>query len=401
MNWLTQQNGTKHKSRPQNCKCKKIVEKKQEDCGKCNQNEEIKFEKKLEDSHLSPQEKSLEKHKSPMECPSSGKSNRKKLLSPSRPEDSPPSVKTLEKSNSLTETKPPKKLRTTKSLSPRPPVKYQYAVTVSDEHNVVSLKVSPTDDFDAVLHDNTRNNLSVSDSSPEGVLAGSLQLDERHKNNRSTSCLVYVPMDPWTKMELTKTKKKGRSRMKKLIDVKSLSRPDLVNDDPWVIDESRKTKESKSATYQRQTHSKSFSMESKSGTARPRMQRSKSPAFVADDKIKNPTSSPVNLSQHDPMSSLSPKLGYNSVRNDNSANFEKKNQFLNVSNPNLLQPRHSFSTPKKDDELTLNIRRLSEQIKHSSNYASYGNFTSTDAGSTSPKPVEMEKKTASLLETTC
>lgn len=409
LNWLQQPNGTnKSPSHPQKCKCKKIVEKKSEDCDSCNKHKEIKLERRLEDANTSSHEKSSDKQKIQMERPSSGKPHRKQLLSPSKPEDSPTSEKVLEKANSLTDSKPPKKLRTTKSLSPRPPIKHQHSVTVSDTNNIVSLKVSPAEDFDSVLNEHPRNTLIVSDSSPEGAIIGSLQLDDRHKNNRSTSCLVYVPMDPWTKIETTKTKKKGRSRMKKLTDVKSLSRPDLVDDDPWVFDESRKTKESKSATSQRRSHSKSSNFESKSGTARPRLQRSKSPAIVADENLKNPPSSPVNLSPQDPLSSLSPKLGYNSVRNDSNGNSKQKNQFLNVSNPNLLQPRHSFSAPKKDDELTLNIRRLSEQIKHSSNYASYGNFTSATVGSTStsPKPGEMDKKSGSLLsdsllETTC
>lgn len=353
--------------------------------------------------------KNQKRELSPKDRPSSVKLLKKQLLSPSKLENSPPPTRNLlEKSNSLTESKPPKQLRTTKSLSPRPPIKHQHAITVSDEHNVVSLKVSPADDFDDVLNRSTRNESAISDSSPEGVV-GSLRLDDRHRNNRSTSCLVYVPSDPWTKMEPSKGKKKGGNRMKKLMDVKSLSRPDLVDDDPWVYDEGRKTlKEKKSSSY-RSSQSKSLHVESKSGTARPRLQRSKSPALLDDENPKNPPSSPNNLSLKDPLSSLSPKLGYHSVPDDNNVKVaKKKNQFLNVSNPNLLQPRHSFSTTtsKKDDELTLNIRRLSEQIKHSSNYASYGNFSSASIVNSSPKPGEMDKKSASvlsdsLLETTC
>jgi hypothetical protein len=270
--------------------------------------------------------------------------------------------------------------------------------------------VSPADDFDDVLNKNQRKESVLSDSSPEGIVGG-LQLDDRHKNNRSTSCLVYVPSDPWTKQDGSKGKKKGGNRMKKLMDAKSLSRPDLVDDDPWVLDETRKIKDEnkKSATY-RNPHSKSLHIESKSGTARARLQRSKSPANVLEDNPKNPPTSPSNLSpsQKDPLSSLSPKLGYNLVPDERTSKSKKKNQFLNVSNPNLLQPRHSFSTstPKKDDELTLNIRRLSEQIKYSSNYASYGNFSSASTANTSPKPGEMDKKSSSLLsdsllETTC
>lgn len=333
--------------------------------------------------------------------PSPGKLQRKQLLSPLKI-DSPPPSRTLEKSNSLTDSKQPKQLRTTKSLSPRPPIKHQHAITVSDEHNVVSVKVSPADDYDDVLNKKKDSRPVISDSSPE-ALVGSLRLDDRsHKNNRSTSCLVYVPSDPWIpKMEAPpKGKKKGGNRMKKLMDVKSLSRPDLVEDDPWVYDEARKQLKDKKCNTYRSSQSKSLHVDSKSGTARPRLQRSKSPAFFPDDNPpKNPPTSPNTLSPKDPSSSLSPKFCYSTAP-------EKKNQFLNVSNPNLLQPRHSFSTSnnRKDDELTLNIRRLSEQIKHSANYASYSNFSSTT--NATPKPGEMDKKSASqlsdsLLETRC
>lgn len=407
--WQHQHNGSKSPSRHANCKCKEVVElKREDDCDDCSMNEEIRIRKEAYTSsrRLEESPKNTKRELSPKERPSSGKLQRKQLLSPLKHESSSMSTRgTLEKSNSLTESKPQKQLRTTKSLSPRPPIKHQHAITVSDEYNVVSLKVSPADDFDDVLIRETRNESVISDSSPEGV-AGSLQLDDRHKNHRSTGCLVYVPSDPWTKMEPGKGRKKGGNRMKKLMDVKSLSKPDLIDDDPWVFDESRKMKDRKSATF-RGTHSKSLHVESKSGTARPRLQRSKSPVF---DELKNPPSSPNNLSLKDPLSSLSPKLGYHLVPEDSSSHkAKKKSQFLNVSNPNLLQPRHSFSTSasKKDDELTLNIRRLSEQIKHSSNYASYGNFSSAGStASTSPKPAEMEKKGSSLLndsllETTC
>ena len=410
--WQHQQNGSKSPSRHANCKCKETVERNKEyDCDNCTINEEIRIRNDAPQSPRkldgSPKITNRDLN-NPKERPSSGKLQRKQLLSPSKHEASLTLTRgSLEKSNSLTESKPQKQLRTTKSLSPRPPMKHQHAITVSDEYNVVSLKVSPADDFDDVLIKDTRKESVISDSSPEGV-AGSLQLDDRHKNHSSTSCLVYVPSDPWTKMEPEKGRKKRGNRMKKLMDVKSLSRPDLVDDDdPWVFDENRKIKDKKSSTFHN-THSKSLHVESKSGTARPRLQRSNFPVF--DEHLKNPPSSPNNLLVlKDPLSSLSPKLGYHSVPDDNSNKTKKKSQFLNVSNPNLLQPRHSFSTSasKKDDELTLNIRRLSEQIKHSSNYASYGNFSSAgNTANTSPKPGEMEKKSSSLLsdsllETTC
>lgn len=375
-------------------------------------NEEIRIKKDVHAStrRVEDSPKNQKRELSPKDRPLSGKVQKKQLLSPSKFESPPPPNRPLEKSNSLTESKPQKQLRTTKSLSPRPPIKHQHAVTVCDEYNVVSLQVSPADDFDEILVKNAGKDLVISDSSPE-ALVGSLRLDDRHMNNRSTSCLVYVPSDPWTKMEPSKSRKKGGNRMKKLMDAKSLSRPDLIDDDPWVFDESRKSQDKKSATY-RHSHSKSLHVESKSGTARARLQRAKSPVVVSDDNFKNPpSSSNNNFISKDPLSSLSPKLGYHSVPQENSSKANKKtreNQFLNVSNPNLLQPRHSFSTStsKKDDELTLNIRRLSEQIKHSSNFASYGNFSSASTANLSPKPDQLEKKGGSLLndsplETTC
>lgn len=404
--WQRLQNDSKSPSRHTKCKCNEITERtRDDDCDNCSLNEEIKIRKDTQTILSRPNEspRVTKQELSPKEHPSSGKLSRKKLLSPLKDESSSPPMRgSLEKSHSLTESKPQKQLRTTKSLSPRPPIKHQHAITVSDEYNVVSLKVSPAEDFDDVLITVTRKESAI--SSPEGM-AESLQLHDHHKTHRSTSCLVYIPSDPWTKIENGKVKKKGGNRMKKLMDAKSLSRPDLIDDDPWVFDESRKIN-NKSATL-RDTHSKPCHVESKSGTTRPRRQRSKSP--VLDDRLKNPPSSPTYLSLKDPLSSLSPKLGYHSVPDENSNKGKKKSQYLNVSNPNLLQPRHSFSTSasKKDDELTLNIRRLSEQIKHSSNYASYGNFSSTVSNvNTSPKPDEMEKKSSSLisdslLETTC
>jgi hypothetical protein len=368
------------------------VETKDDDCDKCSENEEIKTKRSMRDVERSPRNKKRDV------SPKERKFNKQQLLSPTKFDSPTPSQRTLEKSNSVNESKQGKPLRTTKSLSPRPPVKHQHAVTVSDERNKVSLKVSPADDFDDVLKRDMR--AVISDSSPEG----NLRFDDRH--NRSTSCLMYVPCDPWTKMEKAeaKSKKRGENRMKKLMDVKSLSRPDLVEDDPWVYDEAR-SRDKRCATY-RNTSSKSLHFDNKSGTARPRLQRSKSPAFFADENPKNPPTTPNNLSPKSPLTSMSPKFSYHSVPDDENVKLKKKsqNQYLNVSNPNLLQPRHSFSTSnsKKDDELTLNIRRLSEQIKHSANYASYGNFTAT----VSTKSGEMEKKSASvlsdsLLETTC
>jgi len=394
----------------------------EKDCEKCNNKSE---KKNLRDAQTSPQ-------KSPLKHSISPKISKKQLLSPSKI-DSPPSPHhpraALEKSNSLGESKPVKQLRTTKSLSPRPPIKHQ--TSLNDENNVV-VKVSPAEDEGSekneLLTEKQINNKKAD------KIVESLKLDDWQKN-RSTGCLVYVPSDPWTKMDSMSQQqpindqpqkgKKGSNRMKKLMEVKSLSKPDLIDDndnDPWVLDEARKSRDKsnkKSATYRHQ--SKSLHIDTRStGTARPRLQRSKSPVLIAP--LDDVQFSKGPLSPKDPLSSLSPTLGYHSVTDKNSRTKSNNNgrkkqnqqQFLNVSNPNLLQQsRHSFSTSPttltgnaKDDELTLNIRRLSEQIKYSSTYGSYGNFHGTSSAVTSPKQIEGMEKSASLLsdsllETTC
>lgn len=111
----------------------------------------------------------------------------------------------LEKSNSLGDNKPQKMLRTTRSLSPRPPVKHQHSIMVSDENDIISVKLSPNEEFE---ERETNKHLKIEESVPPQKKAysettspnlsdyGSLKLDDnsvKNHNNRSTSCLVYVP----------------------------------------------------------------------------------------------------------------------------------------------------------------------------------------------------------------
>jgi hypothetical protein len=352
---------------------------------------------------------------SPLRSPLSAKLPPKQLLSPNNKfEDGvrkSPDGRILEKSNSLTESNSTKQLKVTHS--PRPSIKKEKAVDEGTPKVIVKVSAADSNEGSKNRQSGATNLLKV-------------DIDLEKQKNRSTSCLVYVPSDPWTKMtdieRNEKEQKKGSKRMKKLIDVKSLSKPDLNAEysDPWVKlnkDESRISE--KSATYRQ---SKSFHVDS----ARPRLKRSKSPSIIQ-------TVEGGDLS-------LSPTLGYQLVLNKNgttgSARHRKRSQqqqqFLNVSNPNLLQQsRHSFSTSptssssgkspnassgggggnRKDDELTLNIRRLSEQIKHSSTYASYGNFHALTGTTATVAPIiktsegNMEKSASllsdSLLETTC
>lgn len=300
-----------------------------------------------------------------------------------------------------------------------------------DRSSRVSVKVYSTDSFD--------NLLKAKDV--KRIERDQRRVDKENlkSHDRSKSCLVYIPTDPWVphveidqsfsnhnggnySTKSSKTKKKGENRMKKLMNTKSLSRPDLDedfnDDDPWVYDETIKT-EKKSATFTKRS-SRSFHAETgKSGTMQP---SHKSPN--ESNKSFPSTNLSYTMQAQEPMLSLSPTLGYRTV-DDNKATTVKQqrtssssktsNQHLNVSNPNLLQPRHSFSSSsRRDDELPLNIRRLSEEIRHSSNYSIDRNFSSTasinqyaksgDVTTTSSSTTDKGASVIfgdSLLETTC
>ncbi|XP_055585109.1 uncharacterized protein LOC129737960 [Uranotaenia lowii] len=394
----------------------------------------------------------------------------------------------LEKSNSLGESKPQKQLRTTRSLSPRPPVKHQHSIMVSDENDIISVKLSPNEEFDE-SKDKTKNTTNVPEkkkahsekASPNLSDYGSLKLDDggiKSVNNRSTSCLVYVPSDPWTRMSTSPisplpTDKKQHPKPKKL-ESKSFSKPSLhylEDSDPWVwrsnitLNE-QFAKKKNSLPHQTKSLSSALSrdelfeyrqnsaarlcqqlnkfdknltipgvdlnFDARKKITRPKLQRSKSPAFyeelfqsaketplnknksVSSLKIeKNASNSNINGAKtatcyceanslnrhsnkcehpsalHKSNSSItsptakkqsSPKLSFppqspkprqppsSPLQQQQMAQPSSQPELLKTSltvlNPNLLQPRHSFSTTpsQKDDELQLNIRRLSEQM---------------------------------------
>ena len=411
------------------------------DCNNCNKNEKIKMIIGVNDGGLElasrrlptksikvekigaerwkRSERSLNVEGSPRrEESKSVRTPKKQLLSPSKNTNN----RVLEKSNSVGDSKPTKQLRTTKSLSPRPPIRQQHNITVSDENNIVSMSLSPQEDFieqKQKVHGSKGN--IISDSSPEGVSIATretLRLDDDRPFANSTSCLVYVPSDPWipsTNVTTTKdVKKKTGSRSKKITDIKSLSRTSLADDhnDPWVWrdpneDQRKKTKSNKK---HRRSTSKSKLEDNKSNSgSRTPLQHTNTPVFFPDDVSTTTISNPL--------SSLSPKLGYYSVPENATNTCDKKkktsSQFLNVSNPNLLQPRHSFSNTtsnkKLDDEQILNIRRLSEQMKYtnyfgsSSSTATITNHSDFVNSNISKREPDCDKKRMkeSLLETTC
>ncbi|XP_058056232.1 uncharacterized protein LOC131207627 [Anopheles bellator] len=458
---------------------------------------------------------------SPMNTPSPGISPQK--LSPMKG--------TLEKSNSLGDSKPSRLLRNTRSLSPRPPMRHQHSIMVSDENDIISVKLSPNQDFEdeslklsmppatagggceARVKDQFDESSSIVDV---GVVnsEGTLKLGDCSKSalsNRSTSCLVYVPSDPWTRMSTSTiaSPPSVKQQKSKTLDnsCKAYGKPcleSIKNSDPWVwrsnvhLSEAPTSKggrkrhvlphQAKSLTMGTVSHDDSNigsklrsaklcqqqslgrfektltipgvdgSFDARKKITRPKLQRSKSPAFYEDffqhlqtgqdtnkcpvngghslvknksvsslKMEKNASNSNLNGHGHSAGSSLhhmnhsnnnnSSSSNSNSVSsyssyNDNGSPTSKRHPSpkltilaastqqphpspsrqlsmgqqemsikasLNLLNPNMLQPRHSFSTPsQKDDELQLNIRRLSEQMNkysHSSAAPAFLNET--------------------------
>lgn len=417
----------------------------------------------------------------------------------------------LEKSNSLGESKPQKTLRTTRSLSPRPPVKHQHSIMVSDENDIISVKLSPNEEFDESREKRKEENCDEGvpvqkkayseTTSPNLSDYGSLKLEDnnvKNPNNRSTSCLVYVPSDPWTRMSSSNsTAAPTKKEMKaKKLESKSFSKPNLEyleDSDPWVwrsnitLNE-RNIKKKGSLPHQTKSLSSALSrdeldsrqsrlcqqrsltkfdktltipgidlhFDARKKITRPKLQRSKSPAFyeeffqsekekplnkdksISSLKIEKNTSncningakctcyeatslsrqhfsnnhhkcdhhsavhrsttsitSPTSKKQPSPKLSFpqspKPKQGQKQLQQQQQQP-ELVKASLTVLNPNLLQPRHSFSTPsQKDDELQLNIRRLSEQMnKYSS--GSYFAQAATTAPCFMTETIPLDKK---------
>lgn len=366
------------------------------------------------------------------------------LLSPIK---IPEAGKILEKSNSMDERRPQRNLRTTRSLSPRPPMHHQHAITVSDENDKVSVKLSPNNDLDDVFnkHKFKRDtNVKVAKD-----LAYSLASDDIRQDH-----MIYVPSDPW--QHKNDIGKKSPRRSRKQMVSKTI-------DDPWELRSERKqvTRQSRSlggaATVSASIDPTLTIPDAKNRRSRPKLQHTRSPNSTDDQFLHQKYKSvstlrveathpiikgasthniPINFSNYndDPaialnsgpqslgsperrkLLSLSPTLGYHSLTDFEIQNIKKykKASSLSVSNQ-LLQPRHSFSTSPgaHDDELQLNIRRLSEQMRYSysgentcgENFIRNNDVIGTESikgqqnnGTNSKKP---HVSTDALLETRC
>lgn len=332
-----------------------------------------------------------------------------KAVSP-KPLKNPMSTKIqLEKSKSLSDTRPARQLRTTRSLSPRPPVRQQQAIIISDENDIVQVQVTPSEYFDDddevfAYHEKNlkirkaRGKAQSENTSPNLSNCGATFFgDDRYANNRSTGCLVYVPSDPWMKQpdkEAITGKSMHNARSATLKDKSSTLKS--FDNDPWIYRRTDKNPIVNSpAKLCRQSKSMSSNIEddtSKLSMIRPKLQRTKTPA-VSDDLLIDSNyrpyssltienSSTLNAQPQPSHQQISPqkiavasqpiitkatKTGKTSIATTVVDPKRAQSFLLNV-NSNMLQPRHSFSTlsPPKDDELQLNIRRLSEQIKTTS-----------------------------------
>lgn len=291
----------------------------------------------------------------------------------------PVSKLTLEKSKSLNETRPQRQLRTTRSLSPRPPVRQQQAIIISDENDIVvevtrskDFAIMNTDDSDRlnvrkalskIIHKAQSENTSPNLHEGDAFFAG-----DQYAINMSTGCLVYLPSDPWMKMTDNVSTPKKIATESSLGRISKIRTQSNVKNDPWVY---RKTDTSNLPTSARpalsrqsQSLASSIQMDHKSGPkSRPKLQRCKSPAvfddaFLCTDLLITATNNELKIAVSSPQKSSKPST---------NKRTQPPNCLLNVSNTNsMLQPRHSFSSlSKKDDELQLNIRRLSEQMKSS------------------------------------
>jgi hypothetical protein len=184
--------------------------------------------------------KASDAHKLVTASPEVNKLSPAKLPNTALPTSSP---RLLEKSNSLGESRPQRQLRTTRSLSPRPPVRHQHSIMVCDENDVVSIKLSPHEDFDAVFNKNKVNAVRSACASPKFSTPSSLKIQYKQQQNKSTSCLEYIPTDPWKKMAAAAGDAKPMVEAKTM-GKKSMSRPNLEHcvaksqepetSDPWI-----------------------------------------------------------------------------------------------------------------------------------------------------------------------
>lgn len=276
----------------------------------------------------------------------------------------------LEKSNSTEHQKTSKSLRTTRSLSPRPPITHQHAITVSDENDVTSVKVSPNDDlFIFNMHQKHR----------KSVQQKQVELEATKKNIETE--------DPWKLMQNTKVPKQKSA------------------DDPWERRQKLEFSNIESKGHKPKLERKTYQDASKNDS----MLKFKSTSTLKCNEIDKGSqhfitnSGPQSLSfstspdQRKAIFNLSPTLNHTASATTVVEQQAAANKTLFVS---TVQPRRSFSNTsnaRRDEELPLNIRRLSDQVRtfHTSVWPTQ--ISHEQLNSSNDNKV-IQKKTANNLE---
>lgn len=333
--------------------------------------------------------------------------------------------KKIEKHNSTEETKPQKQLRTTRSLSPRPPIRHQHALLVSDSSNFKiqlpntqvnkicrSEQSSPNiiDGTDIQFSYDTSTNRSTSClgnifSDPWlKVVASddipSSQTSSTYEKKLNPSNNIGDNKDPWVKRnDLETIPKASRQELFRQSKSFSASKFDIEN----VNRNSRTLASSKSPNYKNgeiSSTSNKYNVKKQLQSApsspqvlgtvenfftsytylnnqqfvnghindkSPTRSTSFSPARIKDSS--NPfTEYNLNICNSPPPSiSVDPEINNKEHTNTAKLNIRSTDyEFLNVCNPNFLNARHSFSSvcdQQQGEELQLNIRRLSDQMR--------------------------------------
>lgn len=288
--------------------------------------------------------------------------------------------------------RPSRELRSAHSLSPRPPMRHQTAITVCDENEVVSVKLSPNEVATGYFDRSTKRCQSEH-ASPNVFEDRNFLYDEKVINtNRSTGCLVYVPSDPWLRMSdedvvtiqsSARNKKKKRKKNRsgaisadartssssatKFVFpavAKSRSKPNILDyDDPWVWQgDVAAGQQSSRGTGPR-------------GEVSKRREQKGLSRQTKSLQSKLPTEKEW-YSQHWDANSTGDmrEKGRSNQAMDGAKVSSSGNVSKSLQVTMNLQPRHSFSsTPsQRDEELQLNIRRLSEQTRHTTTKSPMG-----------------------------
>ncbi|XP_037826782.1 uncharacterized protein LOC119614740 isoform X1 [Lucilia sericata] len=354
------------------------------------------------------------------------KKNKSKIQNATKIDGERNHKKVLHKLNSIGESKAIKLLRTTRSLSPRPPIRHQHAILVSESKNV-DVQFPRLFSTNARINKQQISKVCRSEQSSPNVMDGTeIQFSYNESTNRSTGCLGNVFSDPWLKITSADNMSSSILSANKEKRFHPASTVIKNNDDPWVKRADIESPP-KSSRYELFRQSKSFSVSkfdvdpyllnsTKKSPCHLNYEKNATSAIDVKKQLRSapsspqfltaplnmftsttyPTNSSFNEKTPTRSSSFSPariKDNHNPFmdytlhqsnspppsisvaaeiideqnRSKSKLNIRSTNyEFLNVFNPLLLNARHSFSSvseKQQGEELQLNIRRLSDQMR--------------------------------------